>query len=258
MVELPYDDGSGTHDFSSPESRATALPLGDEVDPECRVRVNATSTLDATAGYADPAFVATLGPGGVRCLQDGGLAGARRVAGVGRRGRRGVRRRGASAGTSALSAPWWQRWIGEPQRPLDRRTYDAIGFFATIAETANAYPFAEALLGDPSAESVRRRLELTDVFDRSGLALRHGSIVGPGVRVAAPGTAGLTAPRQAVALTADGAPTVLTSSAMSTLSATPFRVAASGDVLVVTTSPADRARAALRRRADRRAEGRHR
>ena len=239
MLELPYDDGDGPHGFSSPESHATALALGDEVDPECRIRVNATSTLDPAAGYADPAFVATLAQEAFHCLQDA-------VAPVLADAPVWVVEGGAAfagedvAGTSALSRSWWQRWIGEPQRPLDRRTYDAIGFFATIAETANAYPFAEALLGDPSAESVRRRLELTDVFDRWGTHYATEPSWGPAFTFSAPATAGLTAPQQTVTLSVDGSPTVLTSPALSELSATPFRVTAPGDVLVVTASPADR------------------
>ena len=129
IVELPYDNGDGTHHFSSPQSHATALPLGDEADPECRIRVNATSTLDATAGFSDPAFVSTLAQEAYHCLQYAMVPsiadvpvwvveGAAAFAGD------------DVAGANAVSAGWWQRWVAEPQRPLERRTYDAIGFFA--------------------------------------------------------------------------------------------------------------------------------
>ena len=113
------------------------------------------------------------------------------------------------AGRQRCPRQWWQRWIGEPQRPLERRTYDAIGFFATLDETANAYPFAEALLGDPSAESIRRRLELTDVFDRWGTHYATEPAWGAAFAFAAPGAAGLAAPQQPVTLQVDGPPAVI-------------------------------------------------
>ena len=72
---------------------------------------------------------------------------------------------------------------------------DAVGFFALVDETADPFAFAAALLGDPSVDSVRRRLELTDLFDRWGREYATQPDWEGGFAFAAPGAAGLQAPR---------------------------------------------------------------
>ena len=181
IVELPYANGDATRNFSSPGAHATALPLADPADPECRIRVNADAAVDATVGFADPAFVATLAREAFHCVQyltspAAGTAPAWVVEG-------GAAFAGdEAAGANSVSAPWWARWVGQPQRPLGQRTYDAIGFFDLIGESANAYAFAHALLGDPSDASIRRRVG-ADVFDRWGMHYRDRAGVGTALGV---------------------------------------------------------------------------
>ena len=69
---------------------------------------------------------------------------------------------------SPLSAAWWDRWIGEPQRPIDQRTYDAAGFFFLLQGAVDPYRYSDAFLAEATEDSIRRRLEGTDVFDRWG------------------------------------------------------------------------------------------
>ena len=204
---LPYDNGDGTHNFSSPRSAATAIPFGDGSRPytECRIRINADQRLDRRLRFADPRSSAasptrrstasstrwSRSPPGPRS----GWSRARR--------RTPARTSPEVAGTSSA---WWRRWITQPQRPLDRRTYDAIGFFSLLPGATNPYAFADALLTDPSVDSVRRRLEASDVFDRWGLAYATRPRWGTAYRMTGPGApATLKAPRQTLRLRVDQA-----------------------------------------------------
>ena len=231
IVELPFDNGDGTHNFSSSAALATSVVVSDGDTPECRLRV------DDAAVPTEPAFVAAvaretyhcgqylrtdLGPDVPAWVVEGAAAyAADRV-----------------AGPTPVTAAAWQRWVGQPQRPLPSRTSDAIGFFALVAESADPFAFAAALLGDPGVDSVRRRLEPTDLFDRWGRQYATRGDWEGGFAFTAPGAAGLTAPRTPVALTVDGPAVALGGG--DELSATAYELQAPGDVLVVTTSPGDR------------------
>jgi hypothetical protein len=243
LLLLPYDNGDGTHNFSSPRSAATAIPFGDGARPyaECRIRINADRRLDRRTRLADPEFVSGVAHEAFHCLQyevlpfaEGApqwvVEGAAAYAGE------------DFAGGSRSSSTWWRRWINQPQRPLDRRTYDAIGFFSLLPGATNPYSFADALLTDPSVESVRRRLEASDVFDRWGLAYATRSRWGAAYRMTGPGApAALKAPRQTVRLQVDRPSVVAGGSAVSAgLAAAPVRAVVPGDVLVVTADPGDR------------------
>lgn len=237
LLELPHDAGDGTHHFSSPESHATAVLVRDDERDDCRIRVNATSPLDAARALEDPAFVAAVARETFHCVQyvqapmiheapawvvEGAAAfAAEEVAGV-----------------NPVSRLGWERWIAQPQRPLTRRSYDAIGFFALVAEDANAYQFAEALLGDPSPASVRRRLELTAVFDRWGQHYATRPDWGEGFAFRRPSATGLQAPVAPVELQVDGEP--VTIGGGSELAAASYGVTVPGDVLVVSTTAGDR------------------
>ncbi|HEU4840246.1 MAG TPA: hypothetical protein VFT09_02360, partial [Ilumatobacteraceae bacterium] len=231
LVELPYDNGDGTHNFSSPGALATAELRRDGEDVECRLRV------DTAAQPGDPAFAAAVARETFHCGQyaraaaiedvpvwvvDGAAAYAADLV----------------AGPTAVTAAAWQRWVGQPQRPLTARVTDAVGFFALVDEVADPFAFADALLGDPSADSVRRRLELTDLFDRWGREYATQPAWDGGFAFAAPGAAGLQAPQTPVTLAVDGPPVAL--GGREDLSAIPYTVTAPGDVLVVTAAPGDR------------------
>lgn len=237
LLELPYDNGDGTHNFSSAASHATAVLVRDGEDDDCRIRINSTSPLDPTLTVDDPAFVAAVARETFHCVQyvrspaiedvpvwvvEGAAAYAAEDV----------------AGANPTSTMGWTRWIGQPQRPLTQRTYDAVGFFSLIAETADAYSFADALLGDPSEDSVRRRLELTDLFDRWGQHYATRPDWGEGFAFTAPGAAGLRAPVTPVTLAVDGPPVTIGGNIG--LSAASYGFTAPGDVLVMTATPGDR------------------
>jgi hypothetical protein len=238
LVLLPYANRDGTHNFSSPRSIATAVPVGDGARPyaECRIRINDSRPLTRP----DAVFVSSVAHEAFHCLQYEVLPfaqgapswiveGAAAYAGE------------DFAGGSPASRAWWRRWVRQPQHALGRRSHDAIGFFSLLPGTTNPYAFADALLTDPSVDSVRRRLEASDVFDRWGLAYatrprwgRRYAITGPGAPAA------LTAPWRSVTLRVDQPATVAGKSAVTGLAASPVRVRVPGDVLVVTADPGDR------------------
>jgi hypothetical protein len=240
LLVLPYDNGDGTHNFSSRRSVATAIPFGDGTSPyaECRIRINADVPVDRRARDAAPEFISGVAHETYHCLQyevvpliapQWVVEGAAAYAGE------------DFAGGSRRSSSWWRRWITQPQRPLDRRTYDAIGFFSLLPGVTNPYAFADALLTDPSGDSVRRRLEASDVFDRWGLAYATRPRWGPLYRITGPGApTTLKAPRRRVRLQVDQPAVVAGGSTVSAgLAAAPVRVVIPGDVLVVTADPGD-------------------
>ena len=243
LVELPYDNGDGTHNFSDAGSFATALPFTQTPEvayDECRIRINASAPLDEAAGFADPAFISAVTQEAFHCLQFGlvpagigvpqwVMEGAAAFAGE------------DAAGGSRLSTAWWERWITQPERPLDRRTYDAAAFFFMLRDFADPYAFADAFLTDPSPSSIRRRLEQTPLFDRWGTQYAMQPEWGDGYAVVGDGAPVLAAPQEAIELTIDG-PRVAAGGITATaeLSATAYRFAVPGDVLVVTAGPADR------------------
>ena len=207
LLLLPYDNGDGTHNFSSPRSAATAIPFGDGSRPytECRIRVNADQRVHRRLRFADPRFVSVVAQEAYHCLQYEVVpfaAGAPQWVVEGAAAYAGE----DFAGGSRTSSAWWRRWVTQPQRPLDRRTYDAIGFFSLLPGATNPYAFADALLTDPSVDSVRRRLEASDVFDRWGLAYATRPRWGPAYRMTGPGApATLRAPRKTLRLRVDQA-----------------------------------------------------
>ena len=229
---------AGPHNFSSPESHATAPCRSDgEVDPECRIRVNATSTLDAAAD-ADPAFVATLAQEAFHCLQH-----ARRRRSPSRRCG-SSRARAAFAGedvaghaVSAAVVAAMDRRAAAPAGPPQLRRHRVLRHRRRdrrrLPVRRGAARGPERREHPPAARADRRVRPL-------GLALRHRPGVGAGVRVRRPGRG---RPDRAAAAAHTDASTGRRSSsaaAMSELSAAPYRVTAPGDVLVVTTSAADR------------------
>jgi hypothetical protein len=237
LLELPYDNGDGTYNFSSPDSLATAVLVRADERDDCRIRINSTGKLDKERAVEDPAFVAAVARETFHCIQyvrspaiedvpvwvvEGAAAFAAEQV----------------AGANPVSRLGWERWISQPQRPLARRSYDAIGFFALVAEAANAYQFAEALLGDPSPASVRRRLELTAVFDLWGQRYAMQPGWGEGFAFQAPSAAGMEAPVTPVELQVDGEP--ITIGGGSELAAGSYGVRVPGDVLVVTATAGDR------------------
>jgi hypothetical protein len=243
VLTLPYANGDGTHNFSSPESIATAIPFGDGARPyvECRIRVNADAPLDRRAGFADPAFLSSVAHEAFHCLQFEVLpyaAGAPLWVVEGAAAFAGE----DFVGGSRLSANWWKRWIEQPRRPLDRRAYDAIGFFALLRDATNPYQFADALLTDPSSDSIRRRLEGSRVFDRWGLEYATKPRWGPRYRMNGPGAPPeRPAPHRPIRLEVDRAAVVVGGPAVTDrLAAAPFRARIPGDVLVVTADPGDR------------------
>jgi hypothetical protein len=127
LVLLPYANRNGTHNFSSPQSVATAVPVGDGARPyaECRIRINRGRRFTRP----DALFASSVAHEAFHCLQyevlpfaEGAplwiVEGAAAYAGE------------DFAGGSPASRPWWRRWIRQPERPLDRRSHDAIGFFS--------------------------------------------------------------------------------------------------------------------------------
>jgi len=243
LVELPYDNGDGTRNFSDAASFATALPFTQSPDvafDECRIRINATAPLDAVAGTADPAFISAIAQETFHCLQFGLVPAG---AGVPQWVMEGAAAFAGEdvAGGSRLSAAWWERWIAQPERPLDRRTYDAAGFFFLLRDLADPYAFADAFLTDPSPSSIRRRLEQTPLFDRWGTQYAMEPTWGPTYTVVGDGAPTVPAPQQTMALSVDG-PRVAAAGLTATteLSASAYRFAVPGDVLVVTAGPADR------------------
>jgi hypothetical protein len=233
ILELPYDAGSGTHNFSSPHALATGVIVREEDVPDCRLRV------DTAATPTDPSFVAAVARETFHCGQYANLA-PEAAAALPAWVVEGAASYAADsvAGATPVTAAAWQRWIGQPQRPLLARTADAVGFFSLVDETADPFAFAAALLGDPSVDSVRRRLEPTDLFDRWGREYAMQPDWEGGFAFTAAGAAGLQAPRTPVTLSVDGPPAVL--GGQGDLSATPYSISVPGDVLVVTTSPGDR------------------
>ena len=224
ILELPFDNGNGTRNFSSPGALATAVIVPADEQVECRLRV------DAAAVPTDPTFAAAVARETYHCGQYLALgAGLESPAWV----LEGAAAFAADrvAGANALTRPSWERWVLQPQRPLPARTSDAIGFFVLVGDAADPFAFAAALLGDPSVDSVRRRLELTDLFDRWGREYATRPDWEGGFAFTAPGAAGLDAPRTPVALAVDGPATVLTGG--EDLNAMPYAITAPGDVLVV-------------------------
>lgn len=238
LVELPYDAGNGTHHFSSPRSVATALPMGTPSEPECRIFVNASAPLDPTLGAADPVFTRSLTREAFHCLQ---FARVPSIAAVPAWIVDGAAAFAAEhvVGATPQSAPWWQRWITQPERPLQLRTYDAIGFFALVGETADPFAFANALLGDPSSDSVRRRVG-DELLDRWGTHYATRPDWGGPFVFPSAGAAGFTAPATPVTLTVDGPSATIGGRAMTDLAAATFAFTAPGDVLMISTSPGDR------------------
>ncbi len=237
VLTLPYANGDGTHNFSSPRSVATAIPFGDGASPyaECRIRINADAPLDRRE------FMSSVAHEAFHCLQFEVLpfaAGAPLWVVEGAAAFAGE----DFAGGSRMSAAWWKRWIEQPRRPLERRTYDAIGFFSLLRGATNPYEFADALLTDPSSDSIRRRLEGTDVFDRWGLEYATQARWGPRYRMNGPGAPlERQAPRRPIRLQVDRTAVVVGGAAVTdVLAAAPFRVRVPGDVLVVTADPGDR------------------
>lgn len=232
ILELPYD-GAGSHNFSSPTALATAVVVRDGDVTDCRLRV------DSAATTTDPAFVAAVARETFHCGQYVNLT-PEAAAAVPAWVVEGAAAYAADrvAGANSVTVAAWQRWVGQPQRPLLARTADAVGFFSLVGETADPFAFAAALLGDPSVDSVRRRLEPTDLFDRWGRQYAMRPDWEGGFAFTAAGAAGLQAPLTPVTLTVDGPPVVL--GGHGDLSATPYSISAPGDVLIVTTSPGDR------------------
>jgi hypothetical protein len=242
VLALPYENGDGTHNFPSPTSIATAVPFGDgnRQYVECRIRVNADAPV-GRQGFADPLFVSGVAHEAFHCLQFEVVPfavgaplwvveGAAAFAGE------------DFAGGSKLSADWWKRWIEHPRRPLERRTDDAIGFFALLGGATNPYEFADALLTDPSIDSIRRRLEGSAVFDRWGLEYATQPRWGPRYRINGPGAPlERRAPHRPFRLRIDRPAVTIGGAAVTDgLAAAPFRARVPGDVLVVTTDPGDR------------------
>ena len=241
ILELPYENADGTHNFSSPQAIATALPLTSTTDrpyDECRIRINADAPVD---GPADTAFMSAIAQETFHCLQFGqrpygagvplwAFEGAAAFAGE------------DFAQGSVLSLPWWERWIAEPERPLDRRTYDAAGFFFMLLDAEiDAYRFADVLLSEATADSVRRRLESTSIFDRWGSQYATEPTWGARYTVAGVAVPAIRAPQSTLALVVDGPPVGAAGlTASSAMSATPYRFVVPGDVLVVTSGAGDR------------------
>ncbi len=242
IVELPYANADGTRNFSSPTAFATAVPVTESNDvpyEECRVRVNADAPLGGDS-VDDPAFVSGLAQEAFHCLQFGqrpfgegvpmwAMEGAAAFAGE------------DFAQGSTLSTAWWGRWIGEPQRPIDRRTYDAAGFFFLLQGTVDPYRYSDAFLAEATEDSIRRRLEGTDVFDRWGSQYATEPGWGPQYAVAGVGVPATPAPQDTLALTVDG-PRVAAAGLTATteMSGTAYRFVVPGDVLVVTSGAGDR------------------
>jgi hypothetical protein len=242
VLVLPYENGDGTHNFPSPTGIATAVPFGDGSRPyvECRIRVNADAPI-GRRGFADPSFVSGVAHEAFHCLQFEVVPfavgpplwvveGAAAFAGE------------DFAGGSKLSADWWKRWIEHPRRPLDRRADDAIGFFALLGGATNPYEFADALLTDPSIDSIRRRLEGSAVFDRWGIEYATQPRWGPRYRMTGPGAPlERRAPHRPFQLRVDRPAVTIGGAAVTDgLAAAPFLARIPGDVLVVTTDPGDR------------------
>jgi hypothetical protein len=242
-LTLPYENGDGTHNFSSSRSVATAIPAGDGAVPyaECRIRINADRTLDRRNGLADPSFLSGVSHEVFHCFQYETVP---FVAGIPLWVVEGAAAFAGEdfAGGSPESARWWRRWIGQPRRPLDRRAHDAIGFFSLLTRATNPYAFADALLLDPSDDGVRRRLEPTNVFDRWGLAYATRPRWGAEYRIVGPGApSSLRAPHESIRLRVDRAAVVAGGSTVSdALAAAPLRIRVPGDLLVVTSDSGDR------------------
>lgn len=242
MLELPYVNPDGTRNFSSPGAVATALPFGDaESDEyECRIRVNADAPVDQATGFDDPVFLSSVAQEVFHCMQFGlapfgtdvpmwVMEGAAAFAGE------------QYAQGSTLATAWWERWITQPQRPLQLRTYDAAGFFFLLGSFADPYGFSDASLGDPAPDSVRRRVGATALFDTWGTQYATEPTWGEQYAIGGDGAPATAAPQEVLELQVDGeriAAAGLT--ATTELSATAYRFVVPGDVLVVTTDPADR------------------
>ena len=249
ILELPFDNGDGTHNFSSPR-RASATARD-------RARRRAIRVPDPRRRHALRRYGRTPtrrssppSPGRRTTASSTCALGAR--PGRPRPGSSRAPRRSPPTGSPAPTrcpGRAWQRWVGQPQRPARppaRPTRS--GSSPSSARPPTRSPFAAALLGDPSVDSVRRRLEL----DRPVRPLGHGSTppsrtgraASRSPRRARPGS---TAPRTPVALAVDG-PAVALGGARATSSATPYAITAPGDVLVVTTATGRPRRDPLRQR----------
>ncbi|MFV0309953.1 MAG: hypothetical protein ACK5OX_19665 [Desertimonas sp.] len=244
LVELPYENPDGTHNFASPAEIATAISWTASTDgsyDECRIRINQDAAVgreftSAVARETFHCFQFTQRPNG-EGVPLWAFEGAAAFAGE------------EVAEGSGSSTPWWTRWITQPERPLERRTFDAIGFFALIDRSgADAYAMAWAFMSDASPESIRRRLSTTSVFTRWGSQYANEpswlgqngepvySIAGLDLEGQDPTLATLAPPQQTLALTIDG-PGVSAGGVTSSgaLSATPYRFPVPPSVIVVTT-----------------------
>lgn len=109
------------------------------------------------------------------------------------------------AGGTALSAQWWDEYLNEPSAPLYGRDYDAIGFYAHVAETGvdlwqRIVPILDGFENEPAFEAAfanggafldswpsgtLRRAELGSAWDTTGPGVTDSSATPIEVAVAA-------------------------------------------------------------------------
>lgn len=241
IAGLPYANADGTKNFSSPNGFARALPFAvadGETYDECRISVNLDAPVDPALGFEDPSFLSAVASAAFHCLQYGLVGpGADIPLWV-------MEGAAAFAGEeyiqgSPRSGTWWARWIGEPARPLHRRTYDAAGFFALLkSHVDSVWKYTDIFLGDADPVSLVRRLEGTGVLDRWGTQYATEPSWGRAYTVGGFGAPPTPAPALPITLDVDGHGVTL-GDAASILAGSAYRGTVPGDILVVTTEPGD-------------------
>ncbi|MGB8860233.1 MAG: hypothetical protein WCC60_13290 [Ilumatobacteraceae bacterium] len=139
-----------------------------------------------------------------------------------------------TGGANDLAAGWSNEWVISPTRPIQLRTYDAVGLYALVDELGvPMYGYVDDLLSAPRIATVRaaagQRLDVEWALSYAGRPSW-----GPPYALTAGSFRGLGARRQVLRAVRDGGPVAFPSPATSRESgAQVYALAADGDVLVI-------------------------
>ena len=152
LLELPTIGAGGVRHFSDVGNAAAATPY---YDADTGAYVECVIRLNTDAVYQAALFRSQVSHEVFHCFQNAAL-------GIGSSVPLWVKEGHAAwageefAGGTSQSATWWARWIDEPNRPLTRRSYDAIGLFSLLtAVGADPYSVVDPLLDNPDVALVR-------------------------------------------------------------------------------------------------------
>lgn len=225
IVEMPFANPDGTHNFSSPIEGAVTAWMEDGT---CRIRVNSDRFADATMHEAQVAHET------FHCLQYRHTDGARLPLWVAE-GSAGWASEQFVGGSAQSQLTWWPAWTQRIEWQLTTRSYDAIGMYSLIdALRGDTYRIIWQLLDEPTPARLFSAAP-AGFRERWGTHHTMQPAFGANWTVVGPGAPTTPAPRPTLLhLTVDGPP--LRPSAQPNpgqLSAAVLTLDAPGDVLIV-------------------------